>query len=104
MIRRHESVLDACKSYLKHEYGHVTAICDESLVFIAQPVKGFQGLFIQVYENESVVIDSKGRVRKKRKIATNHERLESLSEKGYHAGFSTGVMSFKKIVDWYLKE
>ena len=72
-------------------------------LFIAEPKKGYSGLYLEIKKDKSEVYTKKHKIRKTPHIQEQFEMLERLKDKGYYASFGCGFDSCIKLIDWYLK-
>ena len=87
MARRHES-LQFSKGYPD--------------LFIAEPRKGFAGLFIEIKTLQNVLYKKDGTLRKNEHHEQQAAILKMLSGKGYKAEFGQGLNNIIKIINEYL--
>lgn len=72
-------------------------------LFIAEPRKGYHGLFLELKKSFDEVYKKNGQLRNIPHIQEQAEMLHRLSCKGYCAMFSTGFDDAVKIIDEYLR-
>ena len=70
--------------------------------FIAKPVPGYAGLFIEIKRPGTKIYTRKGVLVSDKHIREQHEMIQSLLALGYQARFGVGFNPAKMIVDEYL--
>jgi len=73
-------------------------------VFIAEPRKGFHGLFLELKRSVEEIYKKDMTFRKNDHVAEQAAMLERLTKLGYKACFACGFDHAKKIIDDYLKQ
>lgn len=71
-------------------------------MFIAEPRRGYHGLFGEIKISADEVYTKKGELRQDRHIMEQHQMICRLRELGYKADFWCGFDAAKEIIDWYL--
>lgn len=71
-------------------------------IFIAEPCRGFAGLFIELKNTQIFKVD--GSLRKNEHVEEQARMLQSLAARGYLATFAVGFDEARSIIDEYLSE
>lgn len=73
-------------------------------LFIAEPKKKFNGLYIELKKDTKEVYRKNGTLRQTKHIQEQFEMLEELNGKGYYAVFGCGYENTIDIIEEYLNE
>ena len=71
-------------------------------LFIAEPCRGFAGLFIELKNTQIFKVD--GSLRKNEHVEEQARMLKELAARGYCATFAVGFDAARDIIDEYLSE
>ncbi len=71
-------------------------------LFIAEPRKGYHGLFLEIKKKDAGVFLKDGSLSKNKHVREQAAVLDHLSHKGYFAAFGIGLDQCCEIVDYYL--
>lgn len=72
-------------------------------MFIAEPVKKYHGLFIELKKDGTRILKKDGTLVADEHIREQAEMLQKLEGKGYKAYFAIGFSQAKQIIDEYLE-
>jgi len=70
-------------------------------IFIAEPMGGYHGLFIELKKADYNPLKKDGSPRTEKHILEQSKMLQSLADRGYKALFASGFDAARKIVDAY---
>lgn len=124
--KKEEKLAEAVSTYLKMQYPSVDFRFDLSAdlrltigqavknkriqsekgypdLFIAEPRKGYCGLFLELKKDRSAIYRKDGSLRKDKHTKKQKNRLDRLEDKGYKSLFACGFSEVKSILDEYLK-
>lgn len=76
-------------------------------IFIAEPRRGYHGLFIEIKKDGVAIYVSRG-PRKGELVANEQIQIEAaflerMNSKGYLARFGVGFDAIKRLIDWYFE-
>jgi hypothetical protein len=71
-------------------------------LFIAEPRRGFHGMFLELKKEGATVYNKNGSIRKYGQQVKESEFLARQTSKGYYADFAVGLEQAKAKISWYL--
>lgn len=71
-------------------------------LFIAEPRRGYHGLFLEIKKEGEVVFNRDGTVRKRGTLIKESAFLQRQRNKGYYAEFGIGLEDCKQKISWYM--